>query len=97
MALSKSFHDGGAEVETGLCKTPECVLEIDQSNTGGIAQHASGTGNTQTEGLGNLAAAFFIHDQQAGIPMLPCSPGSRAWVSSKNGCTSGRITSHAGG
>lgn len=76
MALSKSIHDGGAEAETGLRKTPEGILEIDQSRMGGITQQTGGTGNVQTESLVNLATAFFIHDQQAGIPMLP-SEGDR--------------------
>jgi hypothetical protein len=76
VALSQSFHDGGAEAETGLSKATECDFEINHSHPGGIAQQAGGTDDAQAEGLGNFAAASFIHDQQAGIAMLP-SEGDR--------------------
>ena len=84
VALSQSFHDGRAEAETGLRKTTEGVLEIDQSHTGRITQQACGTDDAQAEGLGNLAAAFFIHDRQAGIAMLP-GEGDRGSLSGIEG------------
>jgi hypothetical protein len=59
VALSQSFHDGRAEAETGLRKTTEGVLEIDQSHTGRITQQACGTDDAASRGLGKPCGRVF--------------------------------------
>ena len=98
--MPEFFDHSGPEPELGIGEALENIVEIDQACRGGISQDAGSSGDPQTQCGGYPAAPFFVDNQQAGFPVLPskvmaeASPGSRAYVSSKQGVASGTTTSH---
>ncbi|MEY4243144.1 MAG: hypothetical protein RLZZ245_729 [Verrucomicrobiota bacterium] len=69
--LPQSLHHLGAQAKFRLSQSEESIFEIDQTGRCGIGQKTRRAGDSQTECARNFATAFFIENQQAGIPVLP--------------------------
>jgi len=75
--LAQSLDHLGAQAKCRSRQTQKNIFKIDQACHSGIRQKTRRSGDLQTQCARHLAPPFFIENQQAGIPILPCERDRR--------------------